>query len=110
MIDSPGRGLGLKMPNGVAIAPGSPATANDGRSVKSVSPLLSRPVRMLNGRPDNAVKEVRSSNLRGSGTLKETFPRWRRSSDDGPYSVVRSFESAGIVREPSESLRRHDRV
>ena len=54
MIWSPGRGFGLKIPKRVTIAPGLPALANAGRSVKNVSPLLSSPVVILNGEPDAA--------------------------------------------------------
>ena len=47
-----GPGVGLKIPYLVTSAPGVPAVANEGRSLNTVSPLVSRPVTMLNGRPE----------------------------------------------------------
>ena len=50
MIVCPGEGVGSNAPKGVTTTPGSfRSVANAGRSLKNVSPLVSRPVVMLNG-------------------------------------------------------------
>src|ERR1043165_9467109 len=53
MIVSPGDGVGSKAPSGVITTPGLlRSVANAGRSLKIVSPLVSRPVVMLKGTPE----------------------------------------------------------
>ncbi len=59
MIFWPGDGVGSSAPNGVMITPGSlGSVANAGRSVKSVSPFVSRPVVMLKGWPEFAMPNM----------------------------------------------------
>ena len=50
MISWPGEGFGSNAPNGVTTTPGLfRSVANAGRSLKNVSPFVSRPVVMLKG-------------------------------------------------------------
>src|SRR5688500_9651498 len=50
MIVCPGSGFGSKAPSGVTTTPGLfRSVANAGRSLKNVSPFVSRPVMMLKG-------------------------------------------------------------
>ena len=59
MIVCPGSGVGSKAPSGVTTTPGLlRLVANAGRSLKIVSPLVSRPVVMLNGVPELASTKV----------------------------------------------------
>ena len=77
MIVSPGSGLRLKVPYAVVTIsrPVAPAAANDGRSLNTESPLLSRPVVMLKGRP---------SSTSGTGSMKSpTLPAHFRPSGTG---------------------------
>src|SRR4029079_2885442 len=91
MMISPGPGFGLNVPNLVTIAPGSPGFANAGRSRKALSPLLSRPVVILNGLPLLMLTFGVSLNSQ-SGRVK--FPtrlnECRGSKDARPYSSARS--------------------
>ena len=56
MIVWPGDGFGSNAPSGVTTTPGLfRSVANAGRSLKNVSPFVSRPVVMLNGWPELAI-------------------------------------------------------
>src|SRR5262245_3235159 len=101
MMRSPGCGFALNNPYGVATAFRSSGVANAGRSVKTESLLSSRPVVILNGRPDvNVMKGLRNS-LAGSDRLAPATKSWRLSFARGPHSAERSYEFAGSVRAPS---------
>src|SRR5688572_25597290 len=55
MMVCPGSGFGSKAPSGVTTTPGLlRSVANAGRSLKNVSPFVSRPVMMLNVVPELA--------------------------------------------------------
>ena len=59
IIFSSGVGFGSKAPYGVKIMPGLfGLSANAGRSENDVSPFVSRPVVMLNGRPELAMMKL----------------------------------------------------
>jgi hypothetical protein len=59
IIVCPGEGVGSNAPSGVTITPGSfKSVANAGRSVKNVSPFVSRPVVMLKGWPEFAIANM----------------------------------------------------
>jgi hypothetical protein len=66
MICCPGDGVGSKAPYGVTTTPGSDrSVANAGRSLKKVSPFVSRPVVMLKGGPELATaKKVQADTER----------------------------------------------
>src|SRR3954463_1904026 len=56
MIFCPGEGVGSRAPKGVMTTPGLfRSVANAGRSLKNVSPFVSRPVVILNGLPEVAM-------------------------------------------------------
>src|SRR5262245_29644801 len=96
MIVSPGCGSGLKTPNLVTIAPGSPGWANEGRSVYWLSRLLSRPVVMLNGAPDIIVTKGLSRKPPGIAIEPPIKKLCRRSLPARPHSVDRSYGFAGF--------------
>src|SRR5688572_12152580 len=93
---SPGRGLGLKRPNGVATAPACPTCASDGRSVNTESRLVSFPDVMLNGSAD--VQVMNGYTAKSPGRLMVP-PNDTRCCGTGaaPHSAARFDESAGTL-------------
>src|SRR6476620_9170200 len=83
---------------------------NVGRSVNKVSPLVSTPVIILNGRPllamMNGLKEIPCGKLK----LPPITKLCRISNDVRPYSPVRSYEYAGKLPPPSVSPREKPRL
>ncbi len=74
MICCPGEGVGSKAPYGVTTTPGSfRSVAKAGRSLKYVSPLVSRPVVMLKGGPELATPNKFTVNARGTGMLPPKY-------------------------------------
>src|ERR671916_661060 len=99
MVCSPATGRRLKVPKrvqttfgdrAVRVSQVSPETS-EGRSVKSVSPLVSRPVVMLKGRPGVGGRSGWSC-TRHFVTVKEPpkKKRWRMSKLERPYSFEKS--------------------
>ena len=78
--------------------------ANEGRSLKIRSPLLSRPVVMLKGPPDDQMRNGLKLNPQGAGTDPPRRMRCRLSFDARPKSASRSSGFAGKLAEPSLSL------
>src|ERR1044071_7291425 len=105
MSSCPGAGFGSNAPKRVTTTPGFVrSVANAGRSVKSESPLVSRPVVMLKGRPE----VIMTSGLRRTPQAALICPppmkRWRTSNEARPHSLLRSYWFAGNEPEPSVSL------
>ena len=59
MIVCPGEGVGSNAPSGVTTTPGSfRSVAKAGRSLKNVSPFVSRPVVILKGWPELPIRKT----------------------------------------------------
>src|SRR5262249_34936525 len=74
-----------------------------GRSLLTVSWLSSRPVVMLYGRAELALKIALRPKLLGSLKFVRMLKRWRVSCSDGPRSPRRSKLFAGRLNAPSVS-------
>lgn len=73
------------------------SAANAGRSVKSPSPLVSRPVVMLKGRPDDAMMIGAMVKFHGPLNELRKKSRWRTSMEARPNSRLKSAAKPDII-------------